>query len=204
MADAWQVVASRVTYQDHWLKVRTDDCLMGDGTAVESYHVLEYPTWVNVVALTNDGQLVLVREYRHGAGRVVVGLPAGSVESGDADPMVAIRRELREETGYTAAQFFQTGRTYANAANQNNMVYSFLATGLDMAEEQSLDRTEDIEVIHEDFVALAKQVGDGELQMQAVHIAALHFAIRFICLSRMPSLANIRNTLRRGLFDVAS
>ncbi|MGZ3639783.1 MAG: NUDIX domain-containing protein, partial [Ktedonobacterales bacterium] len=64
---------------------------MGDGTAVESYHVLEYPTWVNVVALTNDGQLVLVREYRHGAGRVVVGLPAGSVESGDADPMVAIR-----------------------------------------------------------------------------------------------------------------
>ncbi len=174
---------------------------MTDGRAVESYHVLEYPTWVTVVALTDDGEIVLVREYRHGAGRVIAGLPAGSVERDDADPLMAIRRELREETGYAAAQFFQTGRTYANAANQSNMVYSFLATGLEKVEEQSLDPTEDIEILHEDFVALAKQAGDGALSMQAIHIAALHFAIRFICSSQMPSLANIRNALRRELFE---
>lgn len=202
MADAWHVVASRVTYQDHWLKVRTDDCLMADGRAVESYHVLEYPTWVNVVALTHAGQIVLVREYRHGAGRVIAGLPAGSVEPGDASPLVAICRELREETGYAAAEFIQIGCTYANPANQTNMVYSFLATGLDKMEEQSLDPTEDIEVVHEDFAALARRVGDGGLQMHAIHIAALHFAIRFVCSSRMPSLASVRHALRRELFDI--
>ncbi|MGO7427225.1 NUDIX hydrolase, partial [Rhizobium ruizarguesonis] len=120
----WSVTASRITYEDRWIRVRSDDCVTADGTVIAPFHVLDYPDWINVIPLMPDGRVLLTREYRHGRGEIVAGLVAGGVEPGDSKTgdaaMTAARRELREETGYEASTFVKLLTSYPNAANHSN------------------------------------------------------------------------------------
>lgn len=121
------------------------------------------------------------------------------MEPSDENPEAAIRRELIEETGFTGGQFFQLGCTYANPANQNNLVWSFLAVGVQPTQELRLDFNEEVEVIREDFTRFLRQVWQGNIQLQGLHVAALHFAISFIRQNHLPSLATLRHALRDEL-----
>jgi 8-oxo-dGTP pyrophosphatase MutT (NUDIX family) len=192
----WNVLESSTTYEDPWLRIRTDKCQTPRGYVVDAYHVLECSTWVNVLALTQTREVVLVREYRHGVGQVLVGLPGGAVERQDADPCEAVQRELLEETGYGGGQFFELGRSYANPAKQNNLVWSFLALDVTLSHEQRLDEAEHIEIIHQDFASFSRQVWAGELPFQAMHLATLGFATQFILQSNLPQLSALRAMLR--------
>src|SRR5262249_34587526 len=100
-----------------WRRVRTEagpdygifrvrrDIVVWPRTGVEGrYVVLECPDWVNVIALTDDRQVVLIRQYRHGVDRVVLEIPSGIVER-DEEPLAAAQRELAEETGYTSERW---------------------------------------------------------------------------------------------------
>src|SRR6185437_2447156 len=79
----WTVTASRITFADRWLRVRTDDCLTAEGVEVSPFHVIEATDWSCIVALTTDRRLVLIREYRHARGLVIDGLPGGVIETSD-------------------------------------------------------------------------------------------------------------------------
>ena len=127
MLRPWKTLSSVTTFMDRGLTVRTDRCQRSDGTIIEPYHVLEYPTWVNAIALTEDDRVVLVREYRHGLGTIALGLPSGTMEPDEDDPEIAMRRELREETGYAGGAWIALGTTSPNPANHSNLVWSFLA-----------------------------------------------------------------------------
>jgi ADP-ribose pyrophosphatase len=116
--EPWRVLSSRISYEDRWLKVRSDDCVTADGRHISPYHVLEYPDCINVVALTPEGQLLLVREYRHGCGEIMLGLVSGAHEAADGESADAAeraaRRELREETGYSGGRFTPILTSYPN------------------------------------------------------------------------------------------
>jgi ADP-ribose pyrophosphatase len=196
MPEPWQILDSTSTYRDRWLSVRSDRCRTADGRVVEPYHVLEYPDWINVVALTPEARVVLVREYRHGAGRVLTSLPAGTVEPTDPRPEVAARRELREETGYEGGRFFPLASSYANPANQVNRVHPFLAVGVRPTGTPSLDPNEEIEVVPEDFLALVDRLWRGEVAFQVSHLAALHQAVHAILGGVAPDLEDLRRDLR--------
>jgi 8-oxo-dGTP pyrophosphatase MutT (NUDIX family) len=191
----WQVIESRISYEDRWLRLRTDTCKTAQGKIIESYHVVDALPWVNVVALTAEGKIVLVREYRHGARQILLGLPGGAVESSDRDPLEAIQRELREETGYSGSEFFQIGQCYANPSNQNNMVYSFLALGAVQTQEQDLDENEHIEIVVQDFADFHRRAWNGEIALQALYLTALGFAEHFIARSNLPQLHAIQEAL---------
>ena len=107
--------------------------------------MLEYPTWVNVVAITKTGEMVIIRQYRHGLGRTCFEIVAGCVEEGE-DPMDAAKRELQEETGYTGGEWREVMQFTCNASAMNNITHSFLAVGVEQTEKQNLDATEDIEI----------------------------------------------------------
>lgn len=85
--------------QRPWLTARCDKVELPDGRIIPEYYVLEYPNWVNVIAITKDGRFVMEKQYRHGLGVESIAIPCGVMEKGE-DPLIAAQRELLEETGY--------------------------------------------------------------------------------------------------------
>lgn len=182
----WKVTGTRISYEDRWLRVRTDMCETQEGQVIGPYHVIEAGPWVNVVALTEDRQVVLVREYRHGIGKVLLGLPGGGVEESDESPLVAIQRELLEETGYGGGKFYEIGQSYPNSASQDNILYSFLALNVQkVQEEQELDETENIEIVLQDFTEFSRQIWSGAIPVNSLYVAALGFASYFLTQNKL-------------------
>lgn len=133
--------------------------------------VLEAPDWVNVVALTEDRRLVCVRQYRFGTGAVELEIPAGIVGP-DEDHADAARRELREETGYTAPSWAYLGATAPNPAFLDNLCHHWLAAGAVAGAELELDPGEDIAVATVALDDVPALVADGTLR-HALVLSAL-------------------------------
>ncbi len=142
----WKVLESEYVRRRPWCTVRLERLEMPDGRVVPEYYVMEYPDWVNVVATTHDGRMVLISQYRHGLGETAYEIPAGCIEPADASPLEAARRELREETGYGGGRWRQLCVVAPNPATQNNRTYCFLAEGVEPQGAQQLDATEEIGV----------------------------------------------------------
>ncbi len=109
------------------------------------YVVLEQPDWVNVIAETPGGDLVLVKQWRHGSAEIELEIPAGLIEPGE-QPVEAAKRELLEETGFGAAHWEVLGSMRPNPAFQANTCHVVWASGCVQVGHQNLDAGEDIEV----------------------------------------------------------
>lgn len=168
----WTVEKSDYVIKDNWIALRADTCKMPNGRVVAPYYVLEYPTWVNVVAVTENNDVVLVRQYRHGLRKTVLELPCGSVEARDTSPLDAIKRELLEETGYTGDYFVETGKISPNPANHSNFTHCFLATPVEQVQQPNPDDTEQIETVLVPLKDIIKLIENGELY-QALHVVSL-------------------------------
>ena len=142
----WRVTHTRLLVRDKWIHLRADDCLRADGLEIAPYYVLDYPDWVQIVAIDENENLVVVRQYRHGAGRVTLEIPSGCIENADTDPVAAGARELLEETGYASDRMRHVGTICNNPANQTNEIFILLAEGARRVADQKLDETEDIAV----------------------------------------------------------
>jgi 8-oxo-dGTP pyrophosphatase MutT (NUDIX family) len=176
----WKVLESRVTYEDRWLKLRTDRCETPSGKILQGFHVIELPDWINVIALDSELNVVLALEYRHGAGRRVMGLPSGILEKSDPSPLEGARRELQEETGYGEGRFFPLGSAAPNPAIQSNRAHSFLAVDLKPGFERHFDPGEDIELIHVPYPEFLRKTLKGELDLQSIHLGAAQLALGFV------------------------
>lgn len=193
--EPWKVTHSTITYQDRWLKVRSDTCETRTGQVIEPFHVLEFPTWVNVVALTRDEQIILVREYRHGASQILLGLPCGVMDADDADSAETAGRELSEETGYSTNVVLPLASHFANPANQNNLTCSFLAVDCERTGPPKPDTSEEIDVLHDDFLSFMERFWLGQVALQSSHSGAIHAASHMILAGRAPTSAGLRQAL---------
>ena len=142
----WRVTATRTLVKDKWIDLRADDCVRSDGLEIKPYYVLDYPDWVQVIAIDTDENLVVIRQYRHGVGKITLEIPSGCIDAADVDPLAAAARELREETGYAAERLTHVGTITNNPANQTNKIYIVLAEGARRVTAQSLDESEEIAV----------------------------------------------------------
>jgi ADP-ribose pyrophosphatase len=126
--------------------------------------ILTAPDWVNVIPLLDDAgeRLLMVRQYRHGAGLVTTEFPAGLVETGE-DPSAAAARELEEETGYRAGRLSLLSRVSPNPAFMNNWCSTYLAEDLVRVGGLALDDTEHLEPLTVTREELARGIGTGEL-----------------------------------------
>ena len=143
----WKLIDSRYVIKRPWLTARCDMVQLPNRKILPEFYVLEYPMWVNVIAITEDGKYLMVEQYRHGLQNVFTELVAGVVELGE-EPLAAAKRELLEETGYTGGNWELLTVLSQNPTSTTNLTYCFVATGVRKACEQSLDETEDIEVKH--------------------------------------------------------
>ena len=173
----WKVLESEYLFKRPWLTVRRDKVLLPTGAINPEFYILEYPMWVNVIALTREGQFVLVRQYRHGLGETHYELCAGVVEQGE-EPLAAAKRELLEETGFGGGKWHLLMSISPNASTVNNLSYCFVATDVErLSTEQHLDATEDLTVHLFDEVEVRQMLANNEIR-QALMAAPLW---RYFC-----------------------
>jgi 8-oxo-dGTP pyrophosphatase MutT (NUDIX family) len=177
--DIWEILGSQYVVKDRWLTLRADDCRSADGQAIAPYYVLEYPPWVNVLALTPENKAVLIKQYRHGIRETILEFPGGALDEKDASIVAAAQRELREETGYAAEAWRETGAVYANPANHTNTIHCFLAFGAKCIHEPEREHTEHIEVLLMGVDELLERAYQGELR-HPHHVVSLFFAARLL------------------------
>jgi len=142
---------------------------------MKAYYTLEYPTWVTAFALTKEGKVVLIKQYRHGLDVTSIETPGGVVDEGETEEQAVIR-ELKEETGYTFDHIEPLGKISANPATTNNYMHMFLATGGVKTGEQELDETEELEVVLYSMEEV-KQLVRGHRIVQALHTACIFYAL---------------------------
>ena len=206
----WQILTSETRVKDRWIHLRSDKCQTPNGPIVDPYHVLEYGNWVNIMPFCAETmELIMVDEYRHGMGMPVLGLVSGGIDTRDGtDPETAAKvgaaRELREETGYAASKPTQVLKSMPNPALQNNWVFSFIAFDAQKVSGPSFDQGhgEMCITVKRKFVEVVEAIANGQLHMQAMHIAALWSAAQYILKSdQLPQSAlSLRAEIKDYLF----
>jgi 8-oxo-dGTP pyrophosphatase MutT (NUDIX family) len=158
-------------------RFRFDKCELPNGRIFEAM-ALEFRAWAVVVALTKNQEVVLIRQYRHGAQEVFWEFPGGVVEE-DENPLAGARRELVEETGYTTSNIVEVGKFHPNPALQTNVLHAFLAFDVEKTDIQQLDEAEEIEV-HivplDELIAMTKR---GEFR-NGLQVAALFHVLAYL------------------------
>ena len=174
----WNILASEQLINRPWMKARRDTVQLPNGKVYDEYYVLSYPKWINVIAETEDGKLILERQYRHGLGIVSTEICAGVVEQGEA-PLHAAQRELEEETGYTGGNWEEIMTIAPNPGVMDNLCHCFYARGVKKTSNQHLDETEDIDVFLCPKEEVKQMLLRGEF-IQALMVAPLwkYFSIK--------------------------
>lgn len=145
--EKWRIIRSELVLDGKWAKVRRDICATAKGTEVDDYYYWEGSDFAQVFALTCDGRVILVRQYKHAVKDIVLELPAGLVSAGDESPLETARRELSEETGFRASRWEALGELNVSSAKATTQAYLFLAAGAEHLANPELDANEDIELV---------------------------------------------------------
>ncbi len=165
----WQVLHSEYLFRRPWLTARRDHVRLPNGAENEEYYVLEYPDWVNVIAITEEGKFVMERQYRHALQRTGYEICAGVCEEGET-PLEAARRELYEETGFGGGEWTQMMSIAPNSSSMSNLCHCFLARGVHRISTQHLEPTEDISLhllTEEEVLSMMKKGDIQQAQMLA-------------------------------------
>lgn len=167
----WKLLTSEYLIRKPWLTARVDKLELPDGRIMPEYYVLEYPDWVNVIAITKDGKFVIERQYRHAAGITAYELPCGVIEKGES-PLEAAKRELAEETGYGGGEWRELMQISPNPGAMTNMTHCFVATGVEKVSEQHFDEHECLTVHLLDRDEVFRHMNDGSM-VQSLMLAPL-------------------------------
>ena len=167
----WRVHSNEYLIRRPWCTVRRDSVELPTGVVVPEWYVFEFPDWVNVIAITKEGEFVMISQYRHGVKMTRYELVAGCCEEGESAEQSA-RRELLEEAGYGGGEWREFMRTAPNPSNQNNFTTTFLALGVERVGEQQTEASEDIQV-HLMSPAQVRELLEGDHIIQCLNAAPL-------------------------------
>ncbi|HTI72595.1 MAG TPA: NUDIX hydrolase [Candidatus Limnocylindria bacterium] len=138
------------------------------------FFMIQCPSWVNVVAVTPHGELVMVEQFRHGTSTIELEIPGGVMDPGEEDPVAAGLRELQEETGYTGKNARLIGTVFPNPAIQSNQCHTVLVEGCERTHELDLDHGEDIAVRLVPVAKVPQLVLQGAIRHSLV-VAGLYY-----------------------------
>ena len=166
-------VRRNVVYEGRIVTVRNDDALLPNGNPCQR-EVIDHPGGVCVAALTDENELLFVRQYRYPYGEVLLELPAGKLERGE-DPLPAGQRELAEETGATAARYDDLGVFYPTPGYCGEKIYMYLARGLTLAaphpDEDEFLLCERIPLRRAVDMVLRGEIRDGKTQAGVLKVS---------------------------------
>src|SRR4030043_1688190 len=157
MIKPWKRIRSQPAQSFRVFSIRTDTTISPRTGIEHDFYVIESRDWVNIIPLTDDHQVVMIRQYRHGSREVTLEIPGGLIDSGDT-PEGAAARELLEETGYQAEKMVKIGVVNPNPAIFSNRCYTFMAQNVTKVQDPMPDQTEDIEAFLIPLVDIPKLI----------------------------------------------
>jgi len=174
----WPIRRSEQLLETPVFRIRAQTCASPQTGVEHAFMVMDTRDWVNVIPLTDEGEVVMVQQYRQGVGRVTLETPGGVIDAADGGPEESARRELCEETGYLARRLERLATLTPNPAIQTNVCHVFLASDLELVGPPHLDCTEDIEVVRVPLGEVAAMIRSGEIDHAIVVAAFWHLRER--------------------------
>ncbi len=173
MIKPWPCVRSQSVQSFRVFSIRKDTALSPRSGAEHDFYVIETQDWVNIIPLTVDRRVVMIKQYRHGSREVTLEIPGGLVDP-EESPENAAARELLEETGYQTGDMAEIGVSNPNPAIFNNRCYTFVARNVAKARDPIPDQTEDIEVALIPLADIPQLIRKGKID-HAIVISAFYW-----------------------------
>ena len=174
----WKTLRTEMVLDLRWYKVRREEVQLPDGRILDDYYVSVRPEVALVFPVTAAGEVIMVRQYKHGAREILLELPGGVCDANEP-PEEAARRELLEETGYAADRLTPLATLHDDPTKNTNRFHLFLAEGVHPVREQALDETENIRVERVPLGEIKNKVLSGEIRV------ANSVAITFLALEKL-------------------
>jgi len=146
MIEKWNKIKSAIVFDHKWFKLRQDTVQLPNGNIIDDYIVSERPDVVLIFPLTTENEVVMVEQYKHAAGEIMLEFPGGFFNINEEKPAQAALRELIEETGYTCEKISKIANIIDNPTKDCNNTYLFIAYNCKKVRQQQLDDTENIDV----------------------------------------------------------
>jgi len=179
MIEPWPIIKSTNNFVTSLFSITTNRCRSPRTGQEHDFYVINLPNWVQVIPITHDDQIVMVRQYRHGCGRIFLELPGGLIDKMDLSPGQAAKRELLEETGYCAENLILLTHIYPQPAVIKNNGLVYLAKDIKKVAEPNFDATEDIEVCLVKLQKIPEMIRSGEINHgQTVMALSVYFLLK--------------------------
>lgn len=171
----WKTISSEYLVKSKYFTARKDRCETPGGKIISEYFVVELDLTLCALAITENNEVVMVRQYRHPVGKTLIEIPGGFGDENEA-PEKAIARELLEETGYEFSSYQCVGEVAANPGVLNNYTKLYLATGGKKVAKQKLDANEEIKVELVPMEELIQMLLQNKIE-QALHATCIFYAL---------------------------
>jgi ADP-ribose pyrophosphatase len=172
----WKTLSSEYISKHRYFTARKDKCVTPNGKIIEEYYVVEMPKSACALAITEEGEALMVKQYRYPIEEILLELPGGFID-GSESPETGMARELLEETGYEFEKIQQVGLIAANPGVLNNYTALFLATGGKKTGQQQLDPNEEIEVLTLPLEELKVLFLENKIR-QSMHANCIFYGLR--------------------------
>lgn len=174
----WTTLDSKTVFDHRWYKVLQEKVEVAPGKIYDDYFMGIFPNIVLIVAITKDKKILLVRQYKHGAKKILLEVPAGYIDSKES-PLAAAKRELLEETGYISNKWTKLGFYYSNPTKERgNGIYVFLAKNSRITGQSKPDDMENIEIQLIEIKDIAKMIKSNKIKV-AGSVAAILLSLFF-------------------------
>lgn len=177
---SWTALENEQVFTCPVFNVKREKSCCGRTAVTHNFYTIGFANWVNVIAVTESDELVMIKQFRHGTGRVELEVPGGCIDKSDTDPLTAGARELFEETGFTAdlSKGEIIGHVSPNPALQGNICYTAFFRDVVHSGTHAMEDTEDIEYLTVPVNELEKMIVSGMISHGLVLNAIQFFILK--------------------------